>query len=65
MISATIKVTERETYTMLGFFGDIGGLYQFLSIFAAFMVRRFGELNMKVLVANKLYSWLSPTSKQR
>ena len=29
------------------------------------MVRRFGELNMKVLVANKLYSWLSPQSKQR
>ena len=33
-ISDIVKVTNRETYSLLEFLGDIGGLWEFLFIFA-------------------------------
>jgi len=64
-MSGTIKLTQRKTYDLLEYFGAIGGFGKFLSVCATILVRSYGELNMKILVANKLYSWLSPQSGQR
>ena len=64
-VSPTIKVTSRETYSLLEYFGDIGGLYEFLRLIVGLFVSSFGSLNLKAFVANKLYSWLSPESGKR
>jgi len=56
-VSDTIKVTNRETYSLLEYFGDIGGLYEFLYLFIGFFLTSFPKTNLKAIVANKLYSW--------
>ena len=61
----TVKVTSRETYSILPYFGDIGGLYEFLSIFVGLIVSTFSGINLKAFVANKLYSWMSPMTGVR
>ena len=56
-VSDIVKVTNRETYSLLEFLGDIGGLYEFLYLFGAFFAASFGKMNFKALLVNVLYTW--------
>jgi len=56
-VSDIIKVTSRETYSLLEFLGDIGGLAEFVFIFISFFAKRFGQMNLQAFLANKMYSW--------
>jgi len=56
-VSDIVKVTNRETYSLLEFCGDIGGLFEFLFVFVGMFISGFGRINLKALIANRLYSW--------
>ena len=64
-VSDTISVTNRETYSLLQYLGDIGGLVEFLFLSIGLLIHSFGSINLKNIVAKKLYSWISPTTKKR
>jgi len=64
-VDPTISVISRETYSLLDLFGDVGGLYEFIQIAAGTLVSSFAALNLKALIANKLYSWYLPKTRKR
>ena len=55
VLSDEFIVTERETYDLLSFAGDVGGALEFLRIFASALFLPFSALRMKALIANRLY----------
>ena len=63
-VDPTIKVISRETYSLLDLFGDVGGLYEFIQIAAGMLVSSFAALKLKALIANKLYSWYVPKTRE-
>ena len=48
MISLDLGVTERSTYSLLEFFGDIGGLLDFLKLIAAVMIGPVAKLALSM-----------------
>ena len=62
-IGLTISVEDsrnlisRETYSLLEFLGDIGGLYEFLYLFSYAVVKIFTPMTFISLFANKMFEW--------
>ena len=52
----------RETYSLLEFLGDIGGLYEFLYLFSSGFVKLLIQLKFVSLVAKQMYVWKQPKS---
>jgi hypothetical protein len=48
-------VIQRETYSLLEWLGDIGGLVEFLDVAAGFLPVLLGSLRMKSLLTNALF----------
>jgi hypothetical protein len=48
-------VIQRETYSLLEWLGDIGGLVEFLQVAAGFLPAFLGALRMKSLLTNALF----------
>ena len=65
-IGLTISVEDsrnlisRETYSLLEFLGDIGGLYEFLYLFSYAVVKIFTPMTFISLFANKMFEWQEP-----
>jgi hypothetical protein len=47
--------TNRNTYGLLDFLGDIGGLFEILKILSMVIVRKFPEIRLKALITSRLY----------
>jgi hypothetical protein len=56
------EVIYRETYDILEWFGDIGGLSGILFSIGAFLCSRFSELKLTTILANSFYKWHAPES---
>jgi len=65
IISFNIHVTShklvigRETYSILEFFGDIGGLTDFFCKVGRYFFQRISTLKMFTMIASGFYSWQS------
>ena len=53
--SPNIKTTDRNTYDVLNFFGDVGGFIEMLKLIFGLFVGQFSKLRMKALLNNRLF----------
>jgi len=53
-------VIERETYSLLEFLGDIGGLYEFLYLFSYATVKILTRMKFISLFAKAMFEWYEP-----
>ena len=59
-------MTQRETYSLFDLCGDVGGLLEFVHIFATPFISVFSSIKMASLLTNRLYTWRSgPAVKER
>jgi hypothetical protein len=56
---------ERNTYNILAFFGDFGGLYDFFIVLFGLLASSFSSVRLDSLIANTLYSWKLPESQKK
>ena len=61
MLDTRRRIT-RETYSLLDFFGDIGGLYECLYLFSYVVVYFLTKLRFPSLIANQMYLWKEPNN---
>jgi hypothetical protein len=61
-VDDTKNLIQRETYSLLEFLGDIGGLYEFLYLFTYSLVKLFTSMKFISIFANKMFEWNEPDS---
>ena len=49
------KIYSRQTYSLLDFLGDLGGLFDALRLIAAVLVSPFAALELKVSILTSLF----------
>ena len=54
------NLINRETYSLLEFLGDIGGLYEFLYLFSYAWVIILTRMTFISLFANRMFEWSEP-----
>lgn len=54
-LTNTIQVQKRVVYSFSMMLGDVGGMADFLSIFAAIILRRFSKRFLDSAIAEKLF----------
>jgi len=59
-ISSIKKLTRRKTLNVVEVFGMIGGLRNFLNLFASKFMSYFTGSALASILANALYTWTSP-----
>ena len=65
-VGLTISVDEkrsliqRQTYSLLEFLGDIGGLYEFLYLFTYAVVKLLTSTKFISVFASKMFEWYEP-----
>jgi len=55
MLSPDIGRNDRETYDLLSYLGDLGGLVEILKLIIGVFVLPFSEMRMSALMTNRLY----------
>lgn len=55
MISLDLGITERSTYSLLEWFGDIGGLLDFLKLIATVMITPLAKLALRMELLTGLF----------
>jgi len=54
-LSQDIENTDRSTLSLLDYLGDLGGLAEFLKLFAGFFLFRLSSLRLNAIMVNRLY----------
>ena len=58
------RIIERETYSMLEWLGDCGGLNEFIVLFGGFLPAILGSQRLKGLITSKLYHLSNEDSRK-
>ena len=54
-LSLDSKQTNRDTYSILELFGDVGGIMELCSVFFGLFAVRFSKQRLDALLTNRLY----------
>ena len=54
-INMDIGITERQTYGVLDYLGDLGGLVEILKLSVGYMLYKFSTMRLNGLMLNRLY----------
>jgi hypothetical protein len=55
ILSPDIASLDRETYDLLSYLGDLGGLVEMLKLLLGVLASQFSALRLKAILINRLY----------